>query len=151
VEVLDVADATVGSTWTDPDTGDVHTRTQEDCYTLMRNAAHARFDTDGADKEEIELTVQFLLLGDTVEFAQYKELESVCLYDLVTIEAPPIGVDVKAQIISYTWDALTQRYTGIKLGTLYKKDRSTVAGYELSPGSIELSKLSAAALKTLQS
>lgn len=97
----------------------------------MRQLAQARFDTDHADAARVSLSVDFLLLGDTEEFRQYRGLQSVQLYDWILIEDSAVGLSTVAQVKSIRWDAILGRYNGVTLGDVRDHGLRAVAGYEL--------------------
>ncbi len=91
----------------------------------MIEAALNKFRDEQCDQPSVNLQVDFVALGDTVEYAQYKRLEDVYLCDRVRVKHPGIGVDVLTEVIEITWDCLTGRYKQIELGRV-QLDRSRV-------------------------
>lgn len=83
----------------------------------MREQGLKLFTEDGIDQPDISVSVDFLRLGDTVEYQQYAALENVYLYDEVTVYHPILGIDLKAKVTRVTWDCLTDRMTSMELGT----------------------------------
>ena len=114
--------------------------TLEQAREAMRAAALAEFEA-GCDRVGFELEVDFVQLGDTEEYAQYKQLQQIFLYDRVSIYHGPAGLEAQAQVKGYTWDAVTGRYTGMSVGDVFKLQAPTVAGYELGSWSIGGSKI----------
>ena len=150
-EVLDCG-CQVGQTVKQAD-GTEKTLSLSDCYTIMRTKAQNRFSVDQADAVTVQVKVQPLLLGDTEEYAQYKGLTALHLYDAVPIQVPHASFSATAQVSEYTWDAAPgrRRYTGIVLGQLFSFGGRTVSGYNVSPGAIDFSKLSPGAVKKIRS
>ena len=109
--------------------------------TGMREQAQKRFSEDGADKEEVTLEVQFQLLGETEEYKQYKDLQSVLLYDDIEVETGKSGVNATAQVSEYEWDCILERYNYIKIGAISNFNQR-VAGYRVVRKSIGMDKLS---------
>lgn len=126
---LDVPDAKVSDTMT-----------AEQAYTAMRNAAAAEF-AKGCDLISFDLDVDFIQLGDTEEYKQYKDLQQVFLYDAVTITHSPSGLSAKAQVRGFEWDAILGRYIKVTLGDVFEVSGSTIAGYQLPTGGISGTKL----------
>lgn len=116
--------------------------TAETLRAYMREKAQQRFSVDDADKPVVELSVNFLLLGDTTEYRQYKGLERISLYDTVRVTDPTINLDLSLQVSSYDWDPYRERFTGMKLGSVFETRGRDVAGYNLVDGSIRYRKLS---------
>lgn len=108
----------------------------------LQQAAQAYFsDNPGIDEPEISLSVDFVSLGDTAEYAQYRNLESVHLYDTVRIRHAPLNIDVLAQVNKIEFDCLTGRMRGIELGSkLINLAREKVPAWQL-PGNINGAKL----------
>lgn len=130
VEILNV-NVKVGDK-KDPNDEASTTYTVEEVYQLMREKARERFDVDQMNLEKVELEVDFVHLGDTYEFRQYKELEKLYLYDKVTIEDENIGLNVKIAVIETVWDAILNRYVSIKLGDPFDDDaRNSIASYQI--------------------
>lgn len=118
--------------------------TVETARAEMRRQAEARFTDDRADEPAVTLDVEFTLLGDTVGYEQYKALERVSLYDWVTVVHKDLGINTLAQVKSYTWDALHQRFERISLGDVFHHDLGALAGWQIADGSITSRKLSRA-------
>lgn len=118
---------------------------KEECYQLMRQAAQDAFEK-GCDLTDLTIEVDFIHIGDTEEYRQYRNLEKVFLYDLVHIRHAPSGFVAKAQVSGYEWDALTKRYNSIRIGNVFSVESSVVAGYQLSEGSIGGGKIAVGAV-----
>lgn len=100
----------------------------------LRTAAQKAID-GGCTEVVPEIAVDFIMLGDTEEYAAYKDLQKVFLYDLVHVSHEPTGLETAAQVCGYEWDVLLQRYRSITLGSPFKKAEAAIAGYEL-PGDV---------------
>jgi len=83
----------------------------------MREQAQAMLD-DGCDLPAISVSVDFINLGDTEEYAQYRSLESVFLYDVVHVHHPVLGIDVQAEVVRHVWDCLNERALAVELGSV---------------------------------
>lgn len=83
----------------------------------MREQALAMFD-DGCDKPALSISVDFVDLGDTAEYAQYRALENVFLYDTVHVIHPKLGIDVDAEVVRHVWDCLNERVLSVELGSV---------------------------------
>lgn len=116
----------------------------------MRDKAAERFTADRCDYPEVDLEIRFTLLGQTDEYAQYRGLERVSLYDTVTVDHPDIGLQTAFQVKSYEWDAIRQRFNRITLGDVFRYDTARLAGYEISDGAITLAKIDGMSLAQLQ-
>ena len=124
--------------------------TEEEVRARMRAEARRLFDERQADRPAATLTVDFLMLGDTEEFAQYRGLERLSLYDAVEIRHPDLGLSTRAQVTGCEWDAVRRRYIRITLGDPFAGTDHTVFGYDLADGSVSARKLSAEAIAEIR-
>lgn len=108
---------------------------------LMAADAAKRFTVDHADQLREKVTVEFVQLGDTEQYAQFRNLRRVSLYDTVHVSHPNIGLEVDLQVTGYEWDALRERMTSITVGDVTRYPRPTVAGYQIKNGSITAAKI----------
>ena len=83
----------------------------------MREQALEMFAA-GCDKPALSVSVDFISLGDTAEYAQYRALENVYLYDTVRVVHPRLGIDVQAEVVRHVWDCLNDRVLSIELGSV---------------------------------
>ena len=103
--------------------------------------AEAEFEK-GCDLPEISVTVDFLQLGDTEEYAAFRELDRLYMSDIVRIVDLLHGVDIEAEVTEYDFDCLTERYTKIGVGvTSAKRTIGSVGSYMLPNGAISGTKL----------
>lgn len=119
---------------------DITPMSKDECYALMRQAAADEF-AKGCDLFDLTLEIDFIHIGDTEEYKQYRNLERVFLYDLVRIRHAPTGFVAKAQVSGYEWDALTRRYSSITVGNVFAVESSAVAGYQLTEGAVTATKI----------
>lgn len=100
---------------------------------LIREALR-EFSEKHIDTPPVTLNVDFLHLGDTAEYAQYKDLQKLFLYDTVRVRHPRLGIDVTTQVNKTEWDCLLDRYNSIELGSVRKNyARTRVAPWQV-PG-----------------
>ena len=81
----------------------------------LKAEAQALCDS-GVDIPLVIIKVDFIVLADTVEYADYAPLEEVFLGDIVTIINQKMNFAKKARVISYEWDCLLERYNEVELG-----------------------------------
>jgi len=91
----------------------------------MIEAALQKFTDEECDQPSVNLRVEFVKLGDTIEYEQYKRLDDVYLCDRVRVRHPGIKVDVLTEVIETVWDCLTGRFKSVELGRV-QLDRSRV-------------------------
>ena len=138
IEVLD-AGFSVGDKYTPAGSKNEIERTTQNCREEMLKQAKERFTKDHCDGPEITLDVEFMLLGDTEQYEQYKGLQWVNLYDQLTIKTE--SYTATAQVTSYEFDCLTGRYNSITVGNVSSFNRR-VPGYKVVNESITYAKLS---------
>ena len=85
----------------------------------MLEQAQAVF-ANGGDMPELEMSVDFVNLGDTADYAQYRDLERLFLWDYVLIRHKKLGIDVTARIVSIEWDCISGRMNGMEIGKVGK-------------------------------
>ena len=124
--------------------------TEADVQAKMTEEAQKIYTEQKADLPATTLTVDFLMMGDTEEFAQYRGLERLNIYDTVEVRHEDIGLITRAQVKSYEWDAISKRYTRITLGDAFEREAHTVYGYNLADGEISARKLTPEAIEQIR-
>jgi phage minor structural protein len=89
--------------------------------TRITEIAQERFTKDRADLPAVTATVDFVDLGTSEEYAQYRRLQSIHIYDTVHIIHPLFAETLETRVIGYTFDVLSGSYRSIELGELYTK------------------------------
>lgn len=108
--VLECKNCKVGS-------GGITTNVQ--AYERMRQQVQALY-AEGIDLPKIEMSVDFVDLGDTEEYKQFKGLERLFLWDYVHVIHKLHGIDVLAKIVSIRWDCLLDRMERMEIGNTIK-------------------------------
>lgn len=85
----------------------------------MQEQAQAVFD-NGGDLPSVEMSVDFISLGDTAEYAHFKDLERLFLWDYVIVRHKLHGIDVTSRIVSIKWDCLLNRMESMEIGSVGK-------------------------------
>lgn len=93
----------------------------------------------GIDMPKISAKIDFINLGDTPRYRQYKGLEKMFLFDTVQVWHPVLKVDVPEDIVQIKWDCCRDKMISVELGDLQALTPS-VSGWQIS-GSINGSKL----------
>ena len=88
-------------------------------WARMEEQAQAVFD-DGGDLPSVEMSVDFVNLGDSEEYAQFKNLERLFLWDYVIVRHKLHDIDVTSRIVSIKWDCLLGRMDGMEIGSVGK-------------------------------
>ena len=131
-----------GQVGKDKGTGDGSTWTESDLLDEMRTKAGERFSVDKADRISVTVTVDFEQLGDTEEHRALKGLETVLLYDTVSVENEEIGLDIQLYVSEWEWDAIRKKITALKLVNTTDYQKGNVTGYNVQSKSIGSDKLS---------
>ena len=74
----------------------------------------------------VSMSVSFVDLSQSPEYASYKLLESVNLCDTVTIRHKDLSLDMTAKVIKTTYDVLGEKYSKIELGSARANFSSTI-------------------------
>ena len=131
-----------GQVGKDKGTGDGSTWTQSDLLDEMRTKAEERFTVNKADKVSVTVTVDFEQLGATEEYQALKGLESVLLYDTVTVLNDEIGLSLQLYVSEMEWDAIRRKVVSLKLVNAMGYSKGNVTGYNVQAKSIGSDKLS---------
>lgn len=83
----------------------------------MRKQAEDLLKT-GVDNPTIKMEVEFVNLGDTEEYSQFKNLENCFLYDYLIIQHGKQNINVTARIQEIEWDILTDTMKKVTIGTV---------------------------------
>lgn len=92
--------------------------TEENVQEKLVAAANKQFTEDKVDLPEVEMKIEFLSLGDTEEYAQYRNLDKVYLYDILTIIDTERGYSYTAQVVAVEHDLLTGMLNSVTIGKL---------------------------------
>ena len=109
--------------------------TVSDARARLKELAEADFAA-GCDLPTYGMDVDFVLLGNTDEYAEYAGLQSVHLYDTVTVIDGMVHLSAKIRVTDYEWNVLTEQYNRVTLGELQALNQ-TVYSYNLSDGCVK--------------
>lgn len=96
----------------------------------MINQTIAQFES-GCAMPKISLNVDYVALGDTEEFAQYKNLDVAFLYDTVHIRHPKIGVYAEIELNALEFDCCRERMLSAKFGSI-DESFATISSWQVS-------------------
>lgn len=91
--------------------------TLAEAYTALRTKARKEF-ANGIDLPSITTTIDFVELGTTEEYRQFKNLESLTIGDRVSLYIPYLNVDISQRVYKTTYDVLRKRYTKFEMGAV---------------------------------
>lgn len=92
--------------------------TAQNIQAKLLESAQKKYSEEHVNDPEVEFTIQFISLGDTEEYAQYRDLDKVYLYDIITIINTERGYQYTAQVVGVEHDALTGRLNSVTIGKL---------------------------------
>ncbi len=121
--------------------------TTEQAYQLLRDKVAEEF-AKGCDLPDIDVDVDFVHLGDTVEYDAFRELQQVFLYDTIGADYLPMGIDLAMKVTGYKFDSIRKKYTKIKLSTKIVKRQDVTAAFELPDGGIGGTKIAYGAVNS---
>ena len=107
----------------------------------MEKQARARFEIDKCDKSLEEITVDFTMLGDTVEYAWLKNLQSILLYDTVIAIDDRTGISVSVTVSELEYDIVKKKVTGAKMTNVKRYNVKNVNGFMVQNNTITGDKL----------
>jgi len=82
----------------------------------LRAAANAYMTVNNIGVPKVSISVSFVQLWQTEEYADVAPLESVGLCDYVHIYFEKLGVSATAKVVKTEYDSILERYTKIELG-----------------------------------
>lgn len=100
-----------------PDVKVTETRTEAQCKAALELLCQFEF-LAGCDLPKITATVEFIPLQDTEEYKDLAVLETVYLGDTVKVKHEGYGVDLYARVVSYEYNALTEKYNKVVIGSV---------------------------------
>ena len=92
--------------------------TAENINSKLLSAGQKRFSEDHIDIPAVEMTIEFISLGDTEEYIQYRNLDKVYLYDILSIKDTKRGYQYTAQVVAVEHDILTGMLNSVTIGKL---------------------------------
>lgn len=94
--------------------------TEEEAYEKLRQASRELYEKNKIDIPTVNITVNLLLLENTEEYKNLKQLEKVELGDIVSCTDNPLKITFEAKVIRVKKDVIANRNVEVELGQ-YKK------------------------------
>lgn len=116
----------------------------DDARAELRDLALDEFDA-GVDVPSYSIDVDFVLLSQAQGYEDYADLQSIHMYDTVTVIDSMIGLNTKIKMTEYEWDCLAGMYNSVKLCDAQSVEQ-TVYSYNLPTGGVSGSKISTGSL-----
>ena len=99
----------------DEENGITVCKTQAELDKALEQKCKDQFDT-GIDKPAVTISVDMVLLQNTVEYRDYKNLETVSLGDTVHCRHSKLGITTDARVIELAYDAIRKKVTAVVIG-----------------------------------
>lgn len=96
--------------------------TAENIQAKLLEKAQKAYSDDHIDAPDVSMTIQFISLGDTEEYAQYRGLDKVYLYDILHVKDLERGYSYSAEVVGVEHDILTGRLNSVTIGKLVDWD-----------------------------
>ena len=128
--------------------GDGEFKNNAAAWAELRRLAQADMDA-GADMAAFTMDVNFIDLGDTEEYKQYKDLMIIHPYDTLTVIHGTFGKKEKARLNKCKWDCITRKYKSTTLGNV-QTTQATVYSFDIAPGAVSNGKIAPGAVDTAQ-
>lgn len=129
-------------------TGEGEFKDNKAARTELERLAQADMDA-GADAVMFSMDVNFLDLGDTEEYKQYKGLMIIHPYDTVSVIHGHFGKKEKARLNKCKWNAVTRKYKSTVFGSV-QTTQATVYSFDIAPGAVGNGKIAAGAVDAAQ-
>ena len=93
----------------------------------LREKARAYIKNNGVGIPSVNISLSFVPLWQSPEYAKYQLLERVNLCDRLTVRFAALGVDATAKVIKTVYDTLKEKYISIELGDAKSSFADTVS------------------------
>lgn len=90
-------------------------KTQKELDKALEEKCRQQYE-NGIDKPKLSMSVEIVLLENTEEYREYKELEKVGLGDTVHCKHSKLGITTDARVIELEYDCLKKKTTQVELG-----------------------------------
>lgn len=88
----------------------------EELYVAMREAAQLEYTDNEIDKPQVSMEVEMVLIQNTEEYKDYKDLEKVSIGDYVRCYNPRLGIDSKTRVRTLVYDCIRESVISVELG-----------------------------------
>ena len=83
----------------------------------LKTKAQAYLRKNDINAPDVSVTVSFVHLWQSPEYAELEALEKVSLCDWITVRHEILGVDIKAQVVKTVYDTIAERYEKLEIGS----------------------------------
>ena len=117
--------------------------------TEMERQAQERLDVDQVDAEVQEITVDFLMMGDTEEYSFLKDIQFLDIYDTVFVISEKTGMSATVTVEDLEFDIVREAVTGMKLSNVKRYRQRRVSGANVQNNSITWAKMTTDAVDSI--
>lgn len=89
--------------------------TKAQLYAAMRNAVREDYE-NGLDKPSVSISANMVMLENTEEYKDYKDLEKVSIGDYVTCKHNRLNIEVKTRVRKLIYDCIREGIREVELG-----------------------------------
>lgn len=95
--------------------GTIVCNTMQEVYAALRTAASEEF-TKGIDKPTVSIEADMVMLQNTVEYADYKDLEEVSLGDTIHCKHSRLGIITDSRVVGLVYDCTRKAVESVVIG-----------------------------------
>lgn len=110
----------------EPEEGVIICDTLAELHQELRNAANESFEA-GVDKPIVTIEADMVMLGRTVEYQDFKDLEKVSLGDTIHCKHNRLGIVTDARVVSLVYDCINKAVESITIGEIQPSFMDRVA------------------------
>ena len=107
----------------------------------MERQAQERFDADQVDMEQHEITVDFQMMGATLEQSFMRDIQTLDIYDTVFVSSDITGLTATVTVQEIEFDILKETVTGAKLSNVKNYRKRNVSGFNVQNNCITWEKM----------
>lgn len=100
-----------------PEEGVIICDTLEEVYAALTAAANEQFES-GIDKPLVSIDADMVLLANTEEYKEYRDLEKVSLGDTIHLKHKRLGIISEARIVSLVYDSIRDITVSVTIGAV---------------------------------
>ena len=84
----------------------------------IQRMAEEEFSVSHIDDPAYGMKVDFQMMEDVPEYAQFAKLQKIFMHDLVSVRDAVLGVDSKLEVSAFIWNVLLEKFNSLTIGVL---------------------------------
>lgn len=92
--------------------------TEQAAKEAIQRMAEEEFSVSHIDEPAYGMTVDFQMMEDVPEYAQFAKLQKIFMHDLVTVQDAVLGVDTQLEVSAFIWNVLLEKFNSLTIGVL---------------------------------